>query len=83
MKITSLQYSQILESIRPLVPKLQAYLELTIANPRAGSSARQVRLDAFYSAGGPSKLFPCCNYAALDSAMVRAMNDLGFPEFSK
>jgi len=83
MQITASQYSQILESLRPLVPKLQAYLELTISNPRAGSSARQVRLDAFYSAGGPSILFPYCNYAALDSAMVRAMNDLGFPEFSK
>jgi hypothetical protein len=83
MKITSLQYSQILESIRPLVPKLQAYRELITKNPRAGSSPRQVRLDVFYAADGPSKLFPYCNYAALDSSVVRAMNELGFPEFSK
>ena len=83
MKITTSQYSQILESLRPLVPKLKAYRELITENPRAGSSPRQVRLDAFYSADGPSILFPYCNYAALDSSMVRAMNDLGFPEFSK
>jgi len=83
MKITSLQYSQILESLRPLVPKLQAYRELVIANPRAGSSPRQVRLDVFYAADGPSKLFPYCNYAAFDASVVRAMNELGFPEFSK
>ena len=83
MKITPSQYSHILESIRPLVPKLQAYRELVIANPRAGSSPRQVRLDVFYAADGPSKLFPYCNYSALDSSVVRAMNELGFPEFSK
>ena len=83
MKITPSQYSHILESIRPLVPKLQAYRELVIANPRAGSSPWQVRLDAFFSDGGPKDLFPYCNYAAFDASVVRAMNELGFPEFSK
>jgi len=83
MKITTSQYSQILESLRPLVPKLQAYRELITENPRAGSSPWQVRFDAFFSDGGPEKLFPFCNYAALDSSMVRAMNELGFGEFSK
>ena len=88
MKLTHEQYSHILESIRPLVPKLQAYRELITDNPRAATSPMRIRWDACYAAGLNAWLCATVyksdnNDSHLDTALRRAMIDLGFPEFSK
>jgi len=89
MKITPSQYSHILESIRPLVPKLQAYRELIAENPRAATSPMRVRWDASYAASGLTAWLCATVYKSdfndshLDTALRRVMNELGFPEFSK
>ena len=89
MKITPSQYNHILEAIRPLVPKLQAYRELIAENPRAATSPMRVRWDASYAASGLTAWLCAtvyksnCNDSHVDTALRRAMIDLGFPEFSK
>ena len=85
MKLTHEQYSHILESIRMLVPKLQAYRELVAANPRAASLPAHIREDAAYAGLGVAAFreMRAQGSRGFDAALRRAMTDLGFPEFSK
>ena len=85
MRITHEQYSHILEAIRPLVPKLQAYRELVAANPRAASLPSHIREDAAYTAmgGAAFREMRARSSRGFDAALRRVMTELGFPEFAK
>ena len=85
MKLTPEQYSHILESVRVLSPKLEAYRELVTANPRAASPPSHIREDAAYAAlgGAAFREMRARSSRSFDAAIRRAMTDLGFPEFSK
>ena len=85
MKLTPEQYSHILESIRVLSPKLEAYRELITDNPRAASLPSYIREDAAYTAlgGAAFREMRAGSPRSFDASLRRAMIDLGFPEFSK